>query len=78
MTIAGHTYVFGRCECGRWRADINGAAREAIAYGGTLIEQDGIAHFGKCTAHEWGQIVEDVTVDAKAYQMGMGSLGRSA
>ncbi len=71
MTIAGHTYVFGRCECGRHRADINGAAREAIAYGGTLIEQDAIAHFGKCTAHEWAQILEDVETDAKALERAM-------
>ena len=71
MTSAGHTYVFGRCDCFRHRADVNGAAREAIAQGTTLIDQDGIAHFGKCSAHEWAQILEDVETDAKAYELGM-------
>ena len=80
-TIAGHEYRFGRCirgdednPCGRLRHDVNSLAREAIARGATLVDQDGVAHFGKLTHNEWSQIVEDIATEDKAYEMAMSSL----
>ena len=69
MTIAGHTYKFGRCECGRMRSDVNSAAREAIARGVTLVDENGIAHVGRCTANEWNEIVSDVIAQNRAIEM---------
>ncbi len=69
MTIAGHTYTFGRCECGRWRSDVNSAAREAIARGATLVNEMGIAHQGGCTASEWDEIKLDLQAQNKAIEL---------
>ena len=69
MTIAGHTYTLGRCACGRMRSDINSAAREAIARGATLVDELGIAHMGRCTAHEWEEIKRDLEAQSKAIEM---------
>jgi hypothetical protein len=73
-TIAGHTYVFGRCDCFRHRADVNGAAREAISLGKTLIEEDAIAHVGRLTASEWAQILRDVAAEDAAHVNAMALL----
>ena len=79
--IAGHQYRFGRCvlgnegnPCARLRHDVNSLARDAIARGTTLLDQDGVAHFGRLTAREWSEIVDDITAEDKAYEMAMGSL----
>ena len=74
MTIAGHTYVWGRCECGRWQSDVNSAAREAIARGVTLVNEGGIAHTGSCTQTEWDEIKRDIEAEDARYAMAMGSL----
>ena len=80
-TIAGHQYRFGRCilgsednPCGRLRHDVNSLAREAIARGVTLADEEGIAHFGKLTTNEWNEIVADIAAEDKAYDMAMSSL----
>jgi hypothetical protein len=80
-TIAGHEYRFGRCiigsesnPCSRLRHDVNSLAREAIRRGETLVDQEGVAHFGKCTNTEWSQIIDDIAAEDKAYEMAMGSL----
>jgi len=69
VTIAGHTYHFGRCECGRMRSDVNSAAREAIARGVTLVDEPGIAHVGRCTANEWEEIKRDLEAQTKSIEM---------
>ncbi len=71
MTVAGHTFVLGLCGCGRWQADLHSAAREAIARGRTLINEDGIAHVGKCGEHEWPQIIEDMKASDLALERAM-------
>jgi hypothetical protein len=80
-TIAGHEYRFNRCilgsednPCGRLRHDVNSLAREAISRGVTLVDQEGVAHFGRLTRTEWDQIVEDIAAEDKAYDMAMSSL----
>jgi hypothetical protein len=69
MTIAGHTYRFGRCECGRHRSDVNSAAREAISRGVTLVNETGIAHQGSCTETEWQEIKFDLEAQNKAIDL---------
>ena len=69
MTIAGHTYMFGRCQCGRMRSDVNSAAREAIARGVTLVNETGIAHQGSCTSSEWDEIKRDLEAQNKAIEL---------
>lgn len=61
--IAGHQFdSHRRCGCGRSWFDIRNTAEADI-------EQDGIAHHGKLTRHEWMQIVaerdrEDARIEA--------------
>ena len=66
MTIAGHSYSWGRCACGRLRADVNSLVREAIARGVTLVNETGIAHTGSCTSSEWDEIVRDIASEDTA------------
>jgi hypothetical protein len=69
MSIAGHSYTFGRCECGRWRSDVNSAAREAIARGATLVDEPSVAHVGRCTQSEWDEILRDLEAQTKAIEL---------
>ncbi len=69
MSIAGHTYNFGRCQCGRMRSDVNSAAREAIARGVTLVNETGIAHQGSLTQSEWDEIKLDLAAQTKAIEL---------
>jgi hypothetical protein len=71
MSIAGHTYNFGRCECGRWRSDVNSAAREAIARGATLVDEPSVAHVGRCTQSEWEEIKLDLEAQTRSIELAM-------
>jgi hypothetical protein len=53
---------------------VNSLAREAISRGATLVDQEGVAHFGKLTLNEWCQIIEDIAAEDRAYEMAMSSL----
>ena len=73
-TIAGHTCNFGYCECGRKRSDINSAAREAIAAGRTLLNEEHIAHVGRVVEREWQEIIDDIEAEDRAFANAMASL----
>lgn len=65
MTIAGHTFVHGLCECGRRWADIRGATDADI-------DRSGIAHTGVLTARELAQIEEVRVAEDTAIARAMG------
>lgn len=65
MTIAGHTFEHGVCECRRRWADIRGATSADL-------DQVGIAHFGALTEKELGQIEMARAAEDVAIAMAMG------
>ena len=52
MTIAGHTFVNGVCDCGRKRSDLSGVTRNAIG-------NRGWAHTGDLNENEYREILQD-------------------
>ena len=66
-TIAGHTFIFGCCSCGRHWTDIRNVTHADL-------QQQGIAHTEQLTQSEYDQIVVARAAEDHALDMAMASL----
>lgn len=76
-TIAGHSFVDGRCACGRTKYDLRSIVYECRSQNTTPIESMDIAHHGRLTTNEWQQMCDMVDEENKVFDAAFAQVCRA-